>query len=125
MACQASTPAAYSSASRGSTARTNKARPPKRVVDQNDGSECVFGASPALTSLNGLVVADANGFVVVAVEVGVVGTSVVAPPVSAACSSATWVYCCALGAPRVGVGSNSTHPCPLMYTSGHACACRP
>ena len=25
----------------------------------------------------------------------------------------------------VGVGSNSTHPWPPMYTSGQACACRP
>src|SRR5690242_14314194 len=107
-------------------ARTSSARPPNRDVDQNDGSCFPVSPVPAFTSSNGLVVAVASGFVVDAVGAADVGTSVVdSPPESAACSSATCVYCCAFGAPRVGVGSNNTHPCPPMYTSGHACACSP
>src|SRR5437588_3630184 len=117
--------AAYNNAMIGISTATISALPPNRFVDQNDGSEDLEAPAPALTSESGLVVAAANGLVVVAVVVAVVGAIVVGPPLGDACSSGTWVYCSAFGAPRVGVGSNSTHPCPPMYTSGHAWACSP
>src|SRR3954454_7556274 len=101
------------------------ARPPKRCVDQNDGSEFAPVEPVVSTSPFGSVVAEPSVGFEPGVDVGTVAGSVVEllPPV--ACSSTTWVYCSAFGAPRPGVGSNNTHPCPLMYTSGHACACSP
>ena len=48
-----------------------------------------------------------------------------AVPLPASCAAATPVCCSAPGAPRPGVGSNSTQPMPSNHTSGHAWAWRP
>src|SRR5262245_27830503 len=101
-----------------STAPASNARPPKRSVDQNDGCVVAEALSSGPSSLRGTVVPDASA--VVGVVAADVSGTVVAPPPWAACCLGTFVYCWALGASRVGVGSKGTQPWPVRNTSGQA-----